>query len=101
MRVCILLLVAGAGYGVYRFRNGQAGLAFPTASVRKGEFLVLVRCRGALRARKSAGIYTPVVPNLRIGWLAVAGEEVKEGDVIVRFDSRSEEHTSELQSLRH
>jgi multidrug efflux pump subunit AcrA (membrane-fusion protein) len=87
MRICILLLVAGAGYGVYRFRNGQAGLAFPTASVRKGEFLVQVRCRGALRARKSAGIYTPVVPNLRIGWLAVAGEEVKEGDVIVRFDS--------------
>ena len=87
MRTGILLLVAGAGYGVYRFRNGQAGPAFPTAPVRKGEFLVLVRCRGALRANKSAGIYTPVVPNLRIGWLAVAGEEVKEGDVIVKFDS--------------
>ena len=87
MRLFILLLVAGAGFGVYRFRTGQTGPVLPTAPVRKGEFLVLVRCRGALRAAKSVGIYTPVVPNLRIGWLAVAGEEVKEGDVIVKFDS--------------
>lgn len=55
--------------------------------MRKGEFLVLVRCRGALLARQSVGIYTPVVPNLRIAWLAPGGEDVKEGDVIVRFDS--------------
>ncbi|MEO8367954.1 MAG: efflux RND transporter periplasmic adaptor subunit [Candidatus Solibacter sp.] len=87
MRLFLLVLLAGAGFGVYRFRGSQAGPVFPTAAVRKGEFLVLVRCRGALRASKSAGIYTPVVPNLRIGWLAVAGEEVKEGDVIVKFDS--------------
>jgi multidrug efflux pump subunit AcrA (membrane-fusion protein) len=87
LRLGILLLVAGAGFGVYRFRSGQTGPVLPTAPVRKGEFLVLVRCRGALRATKSAGIYTPVVPNLRIGWLAIAGEEVKEGDVIVKFDS--------------
>ncbi len=86
-RIFLLVLLAGAGFGVYRFRSGQAGPVLPTAAVRKGEFLVLVRCRGALRASKSAGIYTPVVPNLRIGWLAVAGEEVKEGDVIVKFDS--------------
>jgi len=86
-RIFLLVLLAGAGFGIYRFRGSQAGPVFPTAAVRKGEFLVLVRCRGALRANKSAGIYTPVVPNLRIGWLAVAGEEVKEGDVIVKFDS--------------
>src|SRR4051794_26842362 len=87
IRIFILLLVSGAGYGVYRYRAGQAGPTYPTAPVRKGEFLVLVRCRGALRANRSAGIYTPVVPNLRIGWLATAGEPVKEGDVIVKFDS--------------
>jgi multidrug efflux pump subunit AcrA (membrane-fusion protein) len=87
MRIFVLVLFAGAGFGIYRLRSGTAGPVFPTAAVRKGEFLVLVRCRGALRANKSAGIYTPVVPNLRIGWLAVAGEEVKEGDVIVKFDS--------------
>jgi multidrug efflux pump subunit AcrA (membrane-fusion protein) len=86
-RVFALALLASAAFGVYRFRKVQAGTTFPNAPVRKGEFLVLVRCRGALRARQSVGIYTPVVPNLRIAWLAPAGEDVKEGDVIVRFDS--------------
>ena len=87
LRLFILLVLAGAGFGVYRFRSAQTGPVLPTAPVRKGEFLVLVRCRGLLRATKSAGIYTPVVPNLRIGWLATAGEEVQQGDVIVKFDS--------------
>ena len=79
--------LAGAGFGVYRLRKAQAEAAFPNTPVRKGDFLVLVRCRGALKARRSAGIYTPVVPNLRIAWLAPAGENVNAGDPIVRFDS--------------
>lgn len=87
VRLAMLLVLAGAGFAVYRYRGAQTGPVLPSAPVRKGEFLVLVRCRGALRATKSVGIYTPVVPNLRIGWLATAGEEVKEGDVIVKFDS--------------
>jgi len=86
-RLFVVLLVVGATYGVYAFRGTQSGPTLPTAQVRKGEFLVLVRCRGALRATKSIGIYTPVVPNLRISWLSPAGEPVKEGDIIVKFDS--------------
>src|SRR4051812_48486437 len=87
MAILILLMISGAAFGVYRLRSGQTTATLPTAPVRKGEFLVLVRCRGALRANKSAGIYTPVVPNLRVGWLATAGEQVEEGEVIVKFDS--------------
>jgi HlyD family secretion protein len=86
-RLLVLALLAGAGYGVYRFRDVQPAGASPNAPVRKGEFLVLVRCRGAMTAGTSAGIYTPMVPNLRIGWIAPAGEFVKAGDPIVRFDS--------------
>jgi multidrug efflux pump subunit AcrA (membrane-fusion protein) len=83
------LVLGGGGFGVYRWRSAQAGATYPKASARKGEFLVLVRCRGALKARRSVGIYTPMVPNLRIAWLAPAGENVTEGAPILRFDSSS------------
>jgi HlyD family secretion protein len=87
VRCLLLLILAGAGFGFYRFRQTRGVLTLPTAPVRKGDFLVLIRCRGALVASRSAGIYTPTVPNLRIAWIAPIGEYVKEGDVIVRFDS--------------
>jgi HlyD family secretion protein len=93
IRVFVLAVLVSAGFGVYRYRRAQAGTVLPNTQIRKGEFLVLVRCRGALAARQSAGIYTPMVPNLRIAWVATAGETVKEGDVIVKFDSSTAQQT--------
>jgi multidrug efflux pump subunit AcrA (membrane-fusion protein) len=59
----------------------------PVTPVKQGEFLVIVRCRGALEARHSTQFYTPMVPGLRIAWMAPPGEGVKQGDPIIRFDS--------------
>src|SRR5262249_11095170 len=55
----------------------------------KGEFFLIVRARGDVKAGRSVPIYAPVVPNLTIAWMAPAGEPVKEGDPIIRFDSSS------------
>ena len=85
----LLVLAGGAASGTYWFHKAPAASTLPTAPVRKGEFLVLVRCRGALRARQSAAIYTPVIPNLRIAWLAPDGETIAADQVVVRFDSSS------------
>ncbi len=85
----LLVLAGGAAYGMYWLRKAPAVSAVPSAPVRKGEFLVLVRCRGALRARQSVAIYTPVIPNLRIAWLAPDGENIAAGQAVVRFDSSS------------
>jgi multidrug efflux pump subunit AcrA (membrane-fusion protein) len=90
-RLLIVALLAGAGYGVYRIRSVQARASYPNAPAKKGEFLALVRCRGSVRARHSVGIYTPMVPNLRIAWIAPAGSNVKAGDVILKFDSSTAE----------
>jgi len=87
MRAAILAALGGAGFGVYRMRQAQAGPSYPTTPARRGEFLVLVRCRGALRANRSVAISTPAVPNLRIAWIAPAGGQVKEGETILKFDS--------------
>ncbi|MGD0500216.1 MAG: efflux RND transporter periplasmic adaptor subunit [Bryobacteraceae bacterium] len=96
VRFCGLLLLAGGGFAFYRVRQAQAGPAYPNTPARRGEFLVLVRCRGAFTARRSAPIYSPAVPNLRIAWLAPAGQNVNAGDTILRFDSS----TAQLQLMQ-
>ena len=83
-------IAAGLGAGIYRLRRVQAGGNVPTAPARKGEFLVMVRCRGELTARHSVQVSAPVnVPELRIVWQASGGSPVKAGDPVVRFDPSS------------
>ncbi len=59
----------------------------PVAKARKGEFLVILSCRGELIAGKSIQILAPTkVPDLRITWMAEQGSTVKPGDDIIKFD---------------
>ncbi len=87
----LLLIMAGAaGVGVHRLGRVQAAGKLPTAPVRSGEFLVVVRCRGELKARRSAQVPAPTnVPELRVVWLAPASSQVQEGEVVIRFDPSS------------
>ncbi len=63
----------------------------PIAPVREGEFEVVIRVRGEIRADRAAQVYAPVVPNLRIGWMAPPGELVEAGAPLIRFDSSTAE----------
>ncbi len=85
----VLLALGAAAAGVDRLRHAQAGATLPIAPARQSDFLVIVRCRGELKAARSVQILTPIVPNLRIAWLSPAGELVQAGDPIIRFDSSS------------
>jgi len=91
--VIILAAVGAASAGIYRYRQAAAEVDLPVAPARKGEFLVIIRCRGDLKAGRSAQVYTPIVPNLRIAWMAPAGEPVAAGDSLIKFDSSSAEQT--------
>jgi HlyD family secretion protein len=100
-RVAVLLafgvVAALSVYGFSRMRTVRSSENLPTATVRKGEFLVIVRCRGELKARKSVQVVAPVnVPELRIVWLAPQGSRVKEGDPVVRFDPSSAKQEEKL-----
>jgi hypothetical protein len=67
------IAAAGAG-GLYRMRKVQAAVNPPTARARKGEFAVIVVCRGELSVRRSVQLSAPVnVPDLKIVWLAAPG----------------------------
>jgi HlyD family secretion protein len=82
------LALGGAGWvGVNRFRARDTRTDVPVAQARSGEFVAIVRCRGELKADRSAQIYAPFMPNLRIAWMAEAGQLVQAGDPVVRFDS--------------
>ena len=79
-------------------RGGTISETLPTAMVRKGDFrVILVRCRGELKARTSVQVVAPVnVPELRMVWLAPQGSRVKEGDPVVRFDPSSAKQEESL-----
>jgi multidrug efflux pump subunit AcrA (membrane-fusion protein) len=83
----MLGLVGAASAGIYRYRQSLNVTNYPVAPARQGDFLVIIRCRGELKAQRSVEVYAPRVPDLRIAWLAPAGEAVKQGQSIIRFDS--------------
>lgn len=88
----VLAIIGAASAGAYRLRQIQPTVAgLPVAPARKGDFLVIIRCRGELKAGRSAELYAPVVPNLRISWLASPGEVVQQGQPVIKFDSSSAE----------
>ena len=84
-------LSAAGWVGVNKYRATPGTGELPVAEAREGEFLAVIRCRGELRAGKSAQIYAPVVPNLRIAWMAGSGEIVEKGAPVIRFDSTTVE----------
>ncbi len=88
--VLVIVLAGGLVFGIRYIRRVEAAGELPTAPVRKGEFLVIVRCRGEMKAPHSVQVIAPVnVPELRIVWLAPIGSIVKADDPIVRFDTSS------------
>jgi HlyD family secretion protein len=92
IRVLSALLVlgslGGAAAWVYKSTRVQAKAELPSATARKGEFQVIVRCRGELLALHSVQLIAPInVPGLQIAWQAPANSEVKAGDLVVKFDS--------------
>jgi multidrug efflux pump subunit AcrA (membrane-fusion protein) len=83
----LIVVVAGSVFGVREFRKTKQAADLPVATARKGEFLVLVRSRGQLMARRSQQISAPVdVPDLQIIWQAPSGSLVKTNEPVLRFD---------------
>jgi HlyD family secretion protein len=89
----VILAVGGASAAIYRYRQAQPAELLPSAPARLGDFLVIIRCRGELKAERSVQISAPLVPNLRISWMTPPGTNVTQGESIVRFDSSSANET--------
>src|SRR5438309_4487487 len=62
----VLGLVGGASAGIYKYRQSLNVTNYPVAPARQGDFLVIIRCRGELKAEHAVAVYAPRVPDLRI-----------------------------------
>jgi hypothetical protein len=93
----VLLVLAGSGLALRQYQRSRGVPDLPSAPSRKGDFLVLVRCRGSLTAQRSVQLTAPVdVPDLQIVWLLATGSQVKPGDTVIKFDrSHSEQDLKE------
>jgi HlyD family secretion protein len=88
--IAVVVVVGAIAEGVSRMRKVQAAVNPPTARARKGEFAVIVVCRGELTVKRSVQLVAPVnVPDLKIVWLAPPGGAIKPGQPVVRFDPSS------------
>jgi RND family efflux transporter MFP subunit len=86
----VIALAAAAVFGMRQVGRVRAAENLPSAPARKGEFLVIVRCRGEIVAQRSVQLHAPRnVPDLRIVWLATPGGAIHTGDPVIRFDPSS------------
>ena len=83
--VAVALLVALAAF-LPLARPGEG--AVPTLTVEPQDFVRKVPAQGNLQSVRATLITVPAgVPGpFRIGWVAVDGSRVKQGDVVIRFD---------------
>jgi HlyD family secretion protein len=88
VRVGVLILLIGAAAIGWRLtRHSSTAEDLPTATAKRGDFAVIVRCRGDLVAAHKVTLLAPEdVPDLQIVWLAPTGSPVKAGDAVIRFD---------------
>ncbi len=107
LRIVLVVAVAGAGYGIYRFIQGLPSRqeAVPTTRVRQGDVVVRSFARGELRAVRSATLTAPnLFGTVQVTKLAPMGAFAREKDLIVEFDdsevlSRLEQRQLELEQV--
>src|SRR2546425_10804169 len=79
------VVVGGLAFGAFRLAR-PAG-KFPTADVKRKEFVDYVGVKGEGKALRSVGFTPPYsAGDLRIMKLASHGAKVKKGDVVGEFD---------------
>lgn len=91
--VWTLLLLAGAGgsYAAYRYGATEQTVEVQVGQVRRGDFVISVRTRGEIKSTRSEIIVAPQAPELRITKLAESGRMIRRGEVVVEFDTASQE----------
>jgi HlyD family secretion protein len=93
MAICVLI-GTGTRYGIYIYRDLAAHkTVIPTATVERGDISLAVTARGELRGGNPEVLAAPMMggSDMHITFLLKTGEQVKEGDTVVQFDTTEQE----------
>ncbi len=92
---CGLLAVAGIYFAIHWSQSLKtAGAGVPTVKVERGDLTLAITAKGELRGQNPEVLTAPMTggTELHITYLLKAGTPVKEGDVVVRFDTTEQEY---------
>jgi multidrug resistance efflux pump len=93
--IVLLVVAAGALAGVTRLRRDR-GPSLPTSAVTKGTFVDYLQLRGEIRPIHSVILTAPSSgADLQIIEIAKNGSTVNPGDVVVQFDTTTQQRTLE------
>ena len=90
----LIVAVAGGGHALYRnVLAADSDEAIPTAPVRRGDVTFTVTAKGELQGGNTEMLFAPMTGGnaMAITELRESGDLVKEGDVVVRFDTTEQE----------
>ncbi len=92
--VAIVGLIGWGAKRVVRATSTSSGNELPTTRVKHGRVTISVAARGELQGGNSEMLTAPMVGggDLAITYLREPGEVVKEGDVVVEFDTTQQEY---------
>jgi multidrug efflux pump subunit AcrA (membrane-fusion protein) len=94
LMICALLGAAGwYGLRLYRTLTATAEAVIPVAKVQRGDVSLAVTARGDIRGGNSEVLTAPLTggTDMHITYLRGAGEAIKEGDIVVQFDTTEQD----------
>src|SRR5437667_1355508 len=102
LRLVILVVLAGAGWGAYRFfkQMPERQEQVPTAKVVRGDVIIRAYSRGELRAVRTTPLYAPnLFGTVQVTDLAPVGALAREKDLIVEYDDSERQSALEEAKL--
>ena len=93
--ICVVLgLAAWFGARLYRSLTATTEAVIPVAKVQRGDISMAVTARGDIRGGNPEVLTAPLTGggDMHINYLRIPGEAVKEGDVVVQFDTTEQDY---------
>ncbi|MFC1586969.1 efflux RND transporter periplasmic adaptor subunit [Planctomycetota bacterium] len=95
--VIILIALAAAGYFFMRGTGQEGNMFADTFTVKRGNLKISLNEKGTLKAKESLKIATTLRGGGKIIFMVPEGAEVKEGDILVKFEREDLENKLSLE----